>query len=389
MITLHPTQAARENVTDPTVLDFDMHQTGHAAESEIGKMARQMRAAYEAPPKMPVIAGESSYDGLDFHDWGGGVLSSDASRQMFWTGLMQNGAAGGTYGANGVWQVNRRGMPYGPSPHGRSWGSIPWDEAMRRPGSTQVGIAKKFFAQFPWSRLEPRPAAAAWSDGQPAGDGIQPWAVGAADELLIVYVPRPRAITVRQLPRDADYTASLFDPFTGQSSSLNKIKTDGHGDWDCPPPAYKHDWVVIMEKQGHACTEGRSTVSAHACSTPTNEDPITPEPARLKIVEQILREVPLIDGHNDLPWRFREECNDDPGGIDLARDNSGKLPTVHADSPLFTDIPRLRAGHVGGQFWSVYVPAMPVKSDAVVAVLEQIDMVHRMIGAIPMLLNWR
>ena len=62
---------------------------------------------------MPVIAGESSYDGLDLRQWGGGVLSSDASRQMFWVGLMHNGEAGGTYGANGIWQVNRRDAPTG------------------------------------------------------------------------------------------------------------------------------------------------------------------------------------------------------------------------------------------------------------------------------------
>ncbi len=249
LITLHPTQAARDNVTDPTVLDFDMHQTGHASENEIGKMARQMRSAYEAPPKMPVIAGESSYDGLDFKDWGGGVLSSDASRQMFWTGLMQNGAAGGTYGANGVWQVNRRSAPYGLSPHGRSWGSIPWEEAIERPGSTQVGFAKKFFAHYPWSHLEPRPAIAEWADSQPAGDNIQPWAVGAADNLLIVYVPRPRPIKVRQLPPNAAYTANLFDPVAGQSSFLGEIKTDERGGWNCSQPGYKHDWVVVLEKQ--------------------------------------------------------------------------------------------------------------------------------------------
>ncbi len=115
----------------------------------------------------------------------------------------------------------------------------------------------------------------------------------------------------------------------------------------------------------------------------TTNHPFMPDPARLKTVEQILRQVPLIDGHNDLPWRFREECNGDLNGIDLARDNSGRIPAKITVSPLVTDIPRLRAGHVGGQFWSVYVPAMPVKSDAVVAVLEQIDLVHRMIARYP------
>jgi hypothetical protein len=249
MITLHPTQAARDNITDPNVLDWDMHQTGHSPETAIGNMAREMRAAYDAPPKMPVIAGESSYDGLDFKDWGGGVLSSDASRQMFWTGLMQNGAAGGTYGANGIWQVNRRDKAYGPSPHGHSYGGIPWDEAMKRPGSTQVGFAKKFFAQYPWSRLEPRPAAAAWADNEPVKDEIRPWAVGTGNDLLIIYAPRPRPIVVHQLTANADYSADVFDPVAGQSSSLGKIKSDAHGDWTCQMPVFKHDWVVVLKSR--------------------------------------------------------------------------------------------------------------------------------------------
>ena len=62
--------------------------------------------------------------------------------------------------------------------------------------------------------------------------------------------------------------------------------------------------------------------------------------------------MPLIDGHNDLPWQYRKRSNDF-SAIDLARDTS-KL-----DPPLVTDIPRLRAGGVGAQFWSVYVPADP------------------------------
>jgi hypothetical protein len=82
-------------------------------------------------------SGRAAETRLDLRKWFGGILSSDASRPMFWTRLMHNG----TYGANGnYWQVNRRNRPYGPSPHGRSWGSIPWDEAMQRPGSTQVGF---------------------------------------------------------------------------------------------------------------------------------------------------------------------------------------------------------------------------------------------------------
>jgi membrane dipeptidase len=89
-------------------------------------------------------------------------------------------------------------------------------------------------------------------------------------------------------------------------------------------------------------------------------------------VERILTSVPLIDGHNDLPWQFRERVDNRLAEIDLRTDLS-KL-----EKPLHTDIPRLRAGRVGGQFWSVYVPASIKGPEAVQATIEQIDVVHRL-----------
>jgi membrane dipeptidase len=86
------------------------------------------------------------------------------------------------------------------------------------------------------------------------------------------------------------------------------------------------------------------------------------------------REVPLIDGHNDYPWALREANVD----LDISRlDIRVPQPKIH------TDIPRLRAGGVGGQFWSVYVPATIQGPAAVLATLEQIDIVHRMVRKYP------
>ncbi len=81
------------------------------------------------------------------------------------------------------------------------------------------------------------------------------------------------------------------------------------------------------------------------------------------------KQVPLIDGHNDYPWALRGR---DPGRDFAQADITGSLPA------LMTDIPRLRRGGVGGQFWSVYVPSSMQGREAVRATLEQIDIVHRM-----------
>src|SRR5579859_4866682 len=101
-----------------------------------------------------------------------------------------------------------------------------------------------------------------------------------------------------------------------------------------------------------------------------------PTPEQITAVKKILREVPLIDGHNDVPWQFRKRGNDF-NAIDLAGDTSKLLP------PMVTDIPRLRAGGVGGQFWSVYIPTSMTGATAVQAVLEQIDVVHQMMKRYP------
>jgi membrane dipeptidase len=81
----------------------------------------------------------------------------------------------------------------------------------------------------------------------------------------------------------------------------------------------------------------------------------------------------VIDGHNDLPWAMRKLCEYDMDKVDLSRG----VPALQ------TDIPRLRAGGVTGQFWSAYVPSTMSGAEAVSATLEQIDFVHRMVERFP------
>lgn len=93
-----------------------------------------------------------------------------------------------------------------------------------------------------------------------------------------------------------------------------------------------------------------------------------PEPAL-----RILQSAPLVDGHNDLPFAIRQLSGSDLDRVDLR----GPVPELH------TDLLRLRAGGVGGQFWSVYVPCEWQGERAVAGVLEQIDFVHRMVARYP------
>jgi membrane dipeptidase len=95
------------------------------------------------------------------------------------------------------------------------------------------------------------------------------------------------------------------------------------------------------------------------------------------VAEEVLAKYPIVDGHNDTPEQLRELFGNDFSKFDL----NALPPEVVAKT--HTDISKLRAGHVGGQFWSVWVdPALP-KHEAVTRTIEQIDTVKRMVARYP------
>jgi membrane dipeptidase len=93
----------------------------------------------------------------------------------------------------------------------------------------------------------------------------------------------------------------------------------------------------------------------------------------LTAVRRLLRETPLIDGHNDLPEALRRRVDLRISEVDLRQ----PMPE------LMTDIPRLRAGGVGGQFWSVWVPASLPEGEATRRAFEQLDIVQRLVAGYP------
>ncbi|MET3437382.1 dipeptidase [Sphingomonas sp. 1185] len=100
------------------------------------------------------------------------------------------------------------------------------------------------------------------------------------------------------------------------------------------------------------------------------------DPAVTRRVDSVLARAPIVDGHNDLPWELRD-TGVTPESPSLATDTAA-LP-----HPLQTDLPRLKRGGVGGQFWSVWIPADVTGPRAVEMTLEQIDRVHRLVAAHP------
>jgi len=164
-LTIHPTAihfyTARHATDDAGLLDFDMLQTPHGQKEAVPVAVKAVRDSMAAAPRMPVIDGEASYEMLGDH------LPTQWTRAMFWLCVM-NGTKGHTYGANGIWQCNRKGEPHGPSPTAGSpktgYGVISWDEAMVLPGSAQLGMGKRFLESLPWTKLEPMPESVAWAE---------------------------------------------------------------------------------------------------------------------------------------------------------------------------------------------------------------------------------
>ncbi len=100
-------------------------------------------------------------------------------------------------------------------------------------------------------------------------------------------------------------------------------------------------------------------------------------PAIQARIDRILTATPLIDGHNDLPWEVRDKFGSRVETTDLAQGSGTLTP------PLMTDIRRMREGRMGGQFWSVWVPAKVAGPRAVEMTLEQIDIVKRLVARYP------
>jgi len=247
-VTIHPTVRGREQVEDPTVLDLEMLQTGHVDRDAIPATVATITAAYEADPRMPVLNGEVCYEGI-FEG-----SRQEVQRFIFWACVLC-GACGHTYGANGIWQVNTRERPYGPSPHGFSWGDTPWEEAMRLPGSAHVSLGKRLLERYPWWRFEPHHE---WIEPHwTTRNWLGPYAAGIPGEIRVVYFPwntaaawlREGAFTLKGLEPDVAYRSFFFDPTSGREHPCDLVP-DSTGDASVSHPPIMQDWVLVLERFG-------------------------------------------------------------------------------------------------------------------------------------------
>ncbi|WP_165226868.1 apiosidase-like domain-containing protein [Aquisphaera insulae] len=247
LMTVHPTGieplSGRLLYPDQGLFDFDMLQTGHGQREVLAPTIHALRASLEARPIMPVVNGEVAYEALL------GTIPAEIPRMMFWSCVL-SGAAGHTYGANGIWQLNRRDQPYGKSPHGGNYGLIPWDEAMNLPGSKQIGQGKQFLERYPWPRFEPHPEWATWAGSENHLPAEEPYTAGIPGDVRITYVPLARAVRLTHLAPGGRFTRSVFDPVQGTTIDGPPVQADAAGAAQVEPPAgTKGDWVLVVKPE--------------------------------------------------------------------------------------------------------------------------------------------
>jgi hypothetical protein len=245
-LTIHPTNKGKDQLEDPSLLDFEMLQTGHSDRQSLPSTISTVADEVNRQPIMPVINGEVCYEGI------GEACRQEVQRLMFWASVL-NGTAGHTYGANGIWQINTREKVYGPSPHGRSWGNTPWEDAYQLPGSKQLGLSKRLLERYAWWKFEPHPE---WVDPRWTKENyFAPMAAGIPRVVRVIYVPLCwNAPTIKGLEPGTNYRAYIVNPVDGAETKLGPVAPSPNGDYILSAgkgtsrilPIFQ-DWLIVLE----------------------------------------------------------------------------------------------------------------------------------------------
>ena len=229
-LTCHTSTGRRGASGDQLVIDYDMVGGSHGGgEPTTRKTLSVFSEAYAQTPPMPVLCGETGYEGhMQFH-------FQDVQRHVFWM-YMLSGAAGHTYGAAGVWHASVEGDP-GITP---VYDLTTWREGMNYPGSTQLGLGKKLLEQYPWSRFEPHPE---WAESDC-------YAAGIPGEVRVLYQPRRgvynwNGTVVKRLERDVAYHAFYFNPGNAKKYDLGSLMNVG----PLPKPFEGHTQPLFLADQ--------------------------------------------------------------------------------------------------------------------------------------------
>ena len=224
------------------LLDIDLLQAGHTYQT-IERAVRFARDQVAQAPRYPVLIGEACYEGEYGSNW------QDVQRLLFWTSML-SGSCGHTYGANNIWQINSREQFFVGI---RTYGDLPWDEAMSLPGSKHLGVSKRLLERYPWWRFEPCHIPN-WDESE----RISPFMAGIPGQVWLIYLageafdPKFWGLMGQKVrvEDDVTYRAFFFDPRDGRELDLGQVELDQTGQWAIPQKPTREDMVLVLEKRG-------------------------------------------------------------------------------------------------------------------------------------------
>ncbi len=244
VLTAHPWVpgcSGRLVLRDDTLLDMDLLQTGHGGYGILRPTVARVQESVAKQPRMPVVNGEPAYEGIMGGNW------QEVQRFLFWTSLTC-GAAGHTYGAQGIWAMSSRDEPFTGTT--MNWGDGFWQDVMHYAGSGQVALGRRFFERYPWQLFEPRPLPeveklgriASFATGIPGSVWVFYYASSAMDGIF-------QGVQGTAIPIEpgAAYRAYFFNPRTGAEVNVGPVQPDAEGRWPAPGKPSMEDWVLVLQ----------------------------------------------------------------------------------------------------------------------------------------------
>ena len=254
LLTAHPAPASRDYASSETypghgmdIFDIDILQTGHSSGRSLD-WTREVFERARGQHAKPVINVEVNYEGI-------AAGSDDAMQRFLWWSHMLEGASGFTYGAQGLWAFedeSYRGLT-------GSWGRVGWRDAVKRPGSAQIGCARRWLSQKDWSHLIP--VSTSVRSARNISDAVRPFAATFPDGVVVGYLPAlsmfadSRALQSLKIPvgaADSEYRVTFLDPRNCEPVSVSVSMSDrwsqlslGPGPITCAPSM--EDWLLLIE----------------------------------------------------------------------------------------------------------------------------------------------
>ena len=239
LITYHPVggRRATDFFNDPW-LDLDMFQSGHS------RLSREYRFVSESrgkTPARPVINGESRYENIPDRFWEeasyGWLDDADVRVSAYWS--MLSGAAGYTYGCNDIWQMYE--IDRDPVIQARTG----WKEALRLPGSQQMGFMKAMFEKFPWQSMKVDPSLITGEN--PEDESYRMAAMGSDGSFILAYTPAGKPLTLDLSGmRSGTVSGYWFNPRSGRYRYLGEFDTGQQTTFKPWAEGRGSDFVLIL-----------------------------------------------------------------------------------------------------------------------------------------------